>query len=482
MMSEPQKPEPISDEVLSAFLDGELPHDQEARVKRWLATSPAARRKLEDFRHLSRLVQELPRGELPTEFAAQVLQQAERRMLLPAVSASERHSSRRNIRWWALTVAAPLTATAALLFISIRLGGPNPQNAGVKTGRGTGTSITPDTMPQGQQSNAASASIETSQPTLLADASLLPAAPVRLEAESTPEAAAVPAAKASAEIAADKEKADPAAAGSKTSTQLAALVDEIRTANEQGQIPVVRMYVVDSKQGMELVQVVLDEHRIPRDPRLLSLSKKTDVESATKPLPGPAATAKALVGEPSETTSREALFVVGDVAELQGALQSLVARNHGTLDWKLEKPIDLDRFDSPSKGLVEGALVALQAAGTAHLSADSPASKTPPAMPGKPSLGLAAVKSDGGPRQMLVRFADPRLTASATTSPVKAVDPVVAANESRLTASKEAAGSKEAKGSRRSRAHVILIVEPRAPAAPPAKGAAAEPGSGDGAA
>ena len=45
------KPDPISDEVLSAYFDGEL-----------------------------------PRAELPTDFAAQVMQQAERQMLLPAAS------------------------------------------------------------------------------------------------------------------------------------------------------------------------------------------------------------------------------------------------------------------------------------------------------------------------------------------------------------------------------------------------------------
>jgi anti-sigma factor RsiW len=69
------------EELLSAYLDGELTADERARAERLLADSPQAQRILEEMRAVGTAVQRLPRLSLPTDFCLQVLRRAERRML-----------------------------------------------------------------------------------------------------------------------------------------------------------------------------------------------------------------------------------------------------------------------------------------------------------------------------------------------------------------------------------------------------------------
>src|SRR5579859_5373044 len=74
--------EPFSEEMLSAYLDREMTDAERAEFERWLEQSPEVQEKLADFRRLSQLFGELPRSEVPQEFPTQVLQLAERQMLL----------------------------------------------------------------------------------------------------------------------------------------------------------------------------------------------------------------------------------------------------------------------------------------------------------------------------------------------------------------------------------------------------------------
>jgi len=72
----------ISDELLSAYLDGEVTVEERELVQRALVESPAVRRSLESLRGLQADVRCLPRFELGPEFCQKVLRQAERAMLL----------------------------------------------------------------------------------------------------------------------------------------------------------------------------------------------------------------------------------------------------------------------------------------------------------------------------------------------------------------------------------------------------------------
>jgi len=71
-------------ELLSAYLDGELTADEQARVEQLLAGSPAARQQLEEMRALSATLQSLPVNRVNENLGERVLRMAERRMLSEA--------------------------------------------------------------------------------------------------------------------------------------------------------------------------------------------------------------------------------------------------------------------------------------------------------------------------------------------------------------------------------------------------------------
>ncbi len=74
-------------ELLSAHLDGELTIAEQARVERFLAESPSARRTLKELRSLSTTIQGLPKLRLDADLSDRVLHQAERAILAgPATS------------------------------------------------------------------------------------------------------------------------------------------------------------------------------------------------------------------------------------------------------------------------------------------------------------------------------------------------------------------------------------------------------------
>lgn len=74
--------DPKQNELLSAYLDGELTAAEQAEVERLLDDDPAARQLLEELRALSVVLQTLPREELGKDLSEKVLRAAERRVLL----------------------------------------------------------------------------------------------------------------------------------------------------------------------------------------------------------------------------------------------------------------------------------------------------------------------------------------------------------------------------------------------------------------
>lgn len=71
--------DPQDEERLSAYLDGELSSDEQARVEQLLADEPAARQLLDELRAVSSTLQGLPRTHVPGDLAADVLREIERR-------------------------------------------------------------------------------------------------------------------------------------------------------------------------------------------------------------------------------------------------------------------------------------------------------------------------------------------------------------------------------------------------------------------
>lgn len=88
-------------ELLSAYLDGELTPQEKLHVEQWLSRDPEARRLLDRLRRQRELLASLPRSRCPRDLAPLVLETAERRILLegapsavsqPVVSRGEQRS------------------------------------------------------------------------------------------------------------------------------------------------------------------------------------------------------------------------------------------------------------------------------------------------------------------------------------------------------------------------------------------------------
>ena len=104
--------EHFDDELLSAYVDGELTGEQLALVEQRLAEDPDARQLVDELRALSREVRALPKQALGEDLRATIMQHAERSMLLgaevqPPRRSADDSSSRRWV-WAALAIAAAL--------------------------------------------------------------------------------------------------------------------------------------------------------------------------------------------------------------------------------------------------------------------------------------------------------------------------------------------------------------------------------------
>jgi hypothetical protein len=106
-------------ELLSAYLDGELTAAEQAQVERLLAASPAARQLLDELRAVSTALQSLPQQKLGEDLSGHVLRIAERRMLtegepgndsseFPSPQGIRRFVNRRTIVWTGLAAAVAL--------------------------------------------------------------------------------------------------------------------------------------------------------------------------------------------------------------------------------------------------------------------------------------------------------------------------------------------------------------------------------------
>jgi hypothetical protein len=367
MMSEPFDPESVNDELLSAYLDGELSPKQVAQIEQWVSGSPSARRRLEDFRRLSGWLQELPRAELPSEFAAQVLREAERQMLLPAPA--PRPTFSRRLRWWTLAVAAPLSAAAALL-VTIQLARPPegpPGDLARREGRPNSTeksalAVRSATPAEANADRSGSAAAVASPAAFHAAGRAAAAPESALAADSSPADLARPVPVAAPSNLEDLAAGDKPLGGETEeigAAEIAALVRRAREINDQGRTAVVRLFVIDRREGMELVQVVLDQNQIQRDATAPALARQAN-RKPEDPAAAPRAMARRSKAA-APATSHEGLFVVADVEKLTSALESLRARQESAVTWTLADSIEFDALDRPSRQRVDQALLAINA-------------------------------------------------------------------------------------------------------------------------
>ncbi|MGQ0634574.1 MAG: anti-sigma factor family protein [Planctomycetaceae bacterium] len=284
--------EPFAEEVLSAYFDGELPPEQRAQVERWLETSPRAQQTLAQMRQVSAGLRSLPRAELPAEFAAQVLQEAERQMLLPVAAAAR---PPRPIRAWLF--AAGGLATAALLLVTMQLADRAPQRAAAPNlAAAPGDVLRSEGT--GGEGRFASAAMPAATANEAADLNAL----------------------------AGVDLSDP---------ELQKLVDAIRSAQATGRVPVVRLYVFDRKADLDVVQWVLERQEIHSDP----VGGARTVES------GKEIVAKTVPGRAENRALREGQFVIAELPRLVGALQALSKTDARFKGWQVGPAIDLASLD-----------------------------------------------------------------------------------------------------------------------------------------
>jgi len=301
--------EPFSEEILSAYLDGELSPDERARVERRLERDSRAREQVEDFRRLSQLFAGLSRTELPPSFAGEVLQLAERRMLIP-------DGAGRPARWrasrWVLGAASMAAAAALLLIIQ---------------------AVTSDRNRPGQD---------------IADRGRF-AAPV----QNGPEVAAPDVAMRSGEAFFDREGADtPASTASagepasaptisglggfggggglrETDPRLAELIQEINDSEDpENIVSAVTVYVVDRAEGLVLLQRSLEASNVQPD---------SDHEFAENEKLTPAA--------PSGSADDPMIYVVAEPEQIITAFSKILDRDHPELRVTVDAPIKVATLD-----------------------------------------------------------------------------------------------------------------------------------------
>jgi len=99
--------EPSQNELLSAYLDGELSADERVRVEQWLDEDAAARQRLDELRAVAASMKALPAYRLDEDLSAWVLRAAEHRILaeptsladgVPAATPAEEPTARRLAR------------------------------------------------------------------------------------------------------------------------------------------------------------------------------------------------------------------------------------------------------------------------------------------------------------------------------------------------------------------------------------------------
>jgi anti-sigma factor RsiW len=123
------------EELLSAYLDGELTAAEQAQVEQLLATSPRARQLLEELSALSATLQALPRQRLAEDLSGEVLRAiAQHREAAPSLATAApaamlpqpmivpRPLARRVTAWVSVAVAASLLM-AVLAYNSVHRGG-----------------------------------------------------------------------------------------------------------------------------------------------------------------------------------------------------------------------------------------------------------------------------------------------------------------------------------------------------------------------
>ena len=257
------------DEFLSAFYDGELSPAEADSLRKYVEATPDARRELDDFKRISQLLGELPGEKLGPEFRAQVMQTAEREMLIPAAEATARRA-RSLKRLWPGLIA--LTASAAALVLGVWLVNRSNLNE-----RGVRTSGSPVAATSGDASRAGTPaatapSLAAKEGTRTAE---IPAAPAGGGFLGGGKAGGIQQSfHAGQQLAHNKELVI------KQELDGAKVGDVVEALEKSGdRVSVVHLTVVDRQEGLDKLRVLLSDNGI-RDDNAIVLAPKDNSNDA----------------------------------------------------------------------------------------------------------------------------------------------------------------------------------------------------------
>ncbi len=346
--------QPFSEEILSAYIDDELPAQERAAVERWIEESPEAREKLDGFRRLSGLFADLPRNEVPPEFPTNVLQLAERRMLLPEARPVQ---ARQSLRRWALAGGSSIAAALVLgLMLQAYLpdGAPHQKavrfDDGERPAGGPEVAVRSRALSEGETQDLAPAvasnklsSLRGALPTYEQGAG--PAAPTPAEDKldrDSPESGIGRSAGARGERSKSAESVAALAVISPDQRkQIDQAMDEIgKTPEDENVVAVVKFHVIDRAEGLVLLQDAF------ADSQILVESEQAGEEGRSE---GKIAAKSAAPG----AVGNEALYVVAEPEQLRAAIATILAREKFALGLEIGDPIEIAALDDISKKRVQ---------------------------------------------------------------------------------------------------------------------------------
>jgi anti-sigma factor RsiW len=235
---------PLPEELLSAYLDGELSPAEQQRVEQALSDSAELRVTLGEFREIGAALRTMPRHSLPADFTSGVMQGIERRMLLDANKQSS-GSSHGQSGWFRsrsgrlTTAVACATGLAAMLMVALR--GPAPVENAASLAQGENTSVPVSTeIATGNGSSPRMVEADGSE-----SPEVTVTKPVTSDGVSSPVATELKIT---------------------STTDPKSLVGRIVEAYDPQGVTVVKVYVVDYDATWERLQVVLEEQAFATSP------------------------------------------------------------------------------------------------------------------------------------------------------------------------------------------------------------------------
>jgi hypothetical protein len=344
---------PNPNDVLSAYYDGEAAPHEEAAAEALLEGSREANRELKDYKQLSHLLQELPRLSAPSEFAAAVLQQAERESLIPLDSASLHPAAdpatSAGWRRWLLPASVSISIVAALLIALMIFPQPRPQAVRPEVAQNDAPASAPSF-------DAARAPAPPATPMALDQKATL----ARNEAardegmmlKAAPKAAAAPSARAMVPALKDATERESASQDSglvlPTNLKTAKVGDVVEALQQDGQqVAVVRLTVVNQVEGLDGVQSLLVRNTSRTLQNVDEIKRLRQQFSAGKLAQLPKA---ALPNDPGDMIC---VYVEGSRDEMVGVLRDLRNDQHIRAA-ELTNTISFTRLEEYSSGAVAG--------------------------------------------------------------------------------------------------------------------------------